>query len=161
MKACEWLCVIGTHRSSAPIGRARTSELLEHDCRLLLLDLSKMANMQRHVLAKKGQQDRWMGSSAQVPSVRSFRRLVRCWKANTAHFSSLTKIVLDPAYQRIIGMGAPAIPLLLAELKSAPDHWFWALSAITGEDPVLPHQRGKLNLMAAAWIEWGKRHGYE
>ena len=62
-------------------------------------------------------------------------------------------------YQRIIGMGLPAVPLILEELQRDPDQWFWALEAITEEDPVQPEVIGKVRLMAQAWIEWGRRQG--
>jgi hypothetical protein len=62
-------------------------------------------------------------------------------------------------YQQIIGMGLPAVPLILDELQRAPDQWFWALEAITAENPVPPEAAGKVRLMAQAWIEWGKQRG--
>jgi hypothetical protein len=41
-------------------------------------------------------------------------------------------------------------------LEREPDQWFWALQAITEEDPVPPPSRGKVREMALAWIEWGR-----
>lgn len=67
---------------------------------------------------------------------------------------------MHPAYQQIIGLGPDVVPLLLAELEGHPDHWFWALHAITREDPVPSESRGKIKAMAQAWLDWGKRHGY-
>ena len=89
-----------------------------------------------------------------------FRTLADQWRAGTIHISSSSQMAMHPAYQQIIGMGAEAIPLLLNELKLRPDHWSWALRAITGEDPVKQEHRGKLSLIAQDWIEWGKEHGY-
>jgi len=65
-----------------------------------------------------------------------------------------------PSYQRIIGMGLAAVPLLLEELSREPDHWFWALEAITEENPVPREAAGNVPLMAKAWVEWGKQHGF-
>lgn len=62
-------------------------------------------------------------------------------------------------YQQIIGMGQAALPLILAELAREPDHWFWALEAITQEDPVPAEARGKVPEMADAWLAWGKQKG--
>jgi hypothetical protein len=59
---------------------------------------------------------------------------------------------MHPAYQQIIGLGPAGVPLLLRELEREPDHWFWALRAITGEDPVPEEARGRLREMAAAWL---------
>ncbi len=88
-----------------------------------------------------------------------FRALAEWWREDTRFTSSLTELVLHPAYQRIIGMGQTALPLLLRELERQPDHWFWALTAITGGDPVRPEQRGKVKEMAWAWIQWAKEQG--
>lgn len=71
------------------------------------------------------------------------------------------KIILIPAFQKIIGMGQDAVPFLLRELETNPDNWFWALMMITDEDPVPEDIRGDGEAMAKAWIEWGKERGYE
>ena len=67
-----------------------------------------------------------------------------------------SKISIHPVYQRIIGMGQPVVLLIMREL----DHWLWALTAITGANPVKAEQRGRLDQMAQAWIEWGRENGY-
>ena len=89
-----------------------------------------------------------------------FRELSRQWKEETQYTSSTTDMVMHPAYQQIIGMGRDVLPLLFAALRHKPDHWFWALKAITGEDPVAPGDRGKVRLMAQAWLDWAERQGY-
>lgn len=90
----------------------------------------------------------------------SFLQLAEQWRQETGMHSIVSKIVIHPAYQRIIGMGQPVVPLIFRELEREPDHWFWALQAITGENPVPTAQRGNLAEMAAAWLEWGKTNGY-
>lgn len=82
------------------------------------------------------------------------------WEIETAHLSSITEIAIHPAYQQIIGMGRIAVPFILSELKKKPGHWFWALKSITGEDPVLPAQRGRIRQMTQAWLRWGRAQGY-
>ena len=82
------------------------------------------------------------------------------WEADTAMLSSATEIAMHPAYQQIIGMGETAVRLILVEMMKKPGHWFWALKSITGEDPVLPEQRGRLKEMTQAWFRWGKEHSY-
>jgi len=88
-----------------------------------------------------------------------FRELVGIWKAGTAPLSSATEMAIHPAYQQIIGLGRDAVPLLLRELQREPDHWFWALKAITGVDPVEPRQRGQIREMAEAWLRWAREQG--
>ncbi len=63
-------------------------------------------------------------------------------------------------YQGIIGLGPPVVPLILAELKHEPDQWFWALEVITEEDPVPAEAKGRVSLMAQAWLEWDRQRGH-
>ncbi len=87
-----------------------------------------------------------------------FTNLVREWK-NGRRPASALKMAAHPAYRRIVGMGKAAVPLLLAELRREPDHWFIALHELTGADPVPEASRGRLREMADAWIRWGREHG--
>jgi hypothetical protein len=88
-----------------------------------------------------------------------FCRLVEEWKAARGAISSITAMSTLPAYQKIIGMGEPAILLILEQLKSEgdePDQWFWVLKALTDDDPVDQADRGDYVAMARAWIQWGE-----
>jgi hypothetical protein len=89
-----------------------------------------------------------------------FQRLAAQWKEQSRHMSNTAQMAMLPSYQQIIGMGDPAVPFLLEELRREPDHWFWALQAITLENPVPSDAAGKVRLMARAWVEWGIREGY-
>jgi len=87
-----------------------------------------------------------------------FAKLTQQWYRETAMFSMIHKKVMHPAYQRIIGMGKEALPLIFRELNKKRGHWLWALCAITGEDAATP---GDNFLQAVdAWLRWGKQHGY-
>ena len=90
-----------------------------------------------------------------------FRQLVTQWKSERPHSSSVVRIAMHPAYQQIIGMGRKATPFILAEMERELDHWFWALQAIEGVNPVPAADRGKLNKMADAWFAWAKQQGYQ
>ena len=92
--------------------------------------------------------------------VTRFLTLKARWEAETAVLSSISEIVMHPAYQQIIGMGPIVIPLIFAEMRKKPGHWFWALKSITGEDPVKSEQRGRMKEMTEAWLHWGKKQGY-
>jgi hypothetical protein len=87
-----------------------------------------------------------------------FRSLADQWYRETGMLSMMQKKALHPAYQRIIGMGKDALPFIFQELKQRGGHWIWALTAITGEDPAEPDH--SLKEAVAAWLEWGRRHGY-
>ena len=89
------------------------------------------------------------------------RELATAWKDDVRLYSSVSQMVLHPAYQQIIGMGPAVVPLLLRELEQSPDHWFWALKAITGVDPVKPEHLGRVKQMAEDWSRWGREEGYK
>lgn len=80
----------------------------------------------------------------------TFRKLADTWSEETGGLSIIQKKVQHPAYQQIIALGPAAVPLLLRELEREPDHWFWALAAITGENPVQYGMR--FDDAVATWI---------
>ena len=90
----------------------------------------------------------------------AFSALAEEWRRGTAPLSSVTEIVLHPAYQRIISMGRAALPFILAELARQPDHWFWALRVITDENPVPEGDAGNLLRMRDAWLRLGRERGW-
>jgi hypothetical protein len=95
-----------------------------------------------------------------MPTTRErFHRLATAWKAKARYLSNTVQIALLPPYQRIIGRGLPAVPLILEELQREPNQWFWALEAITEANPVPAEATGKVRLMAQAWIDWGSSRG--
>jgi hypothetical protein len=94
------------------------------------------------------------------PLKERFDELARQWRKANEFVSSTTDIVMHPAYQQIIGMGPDVLPLIFAELHRRPEPWFWALKAITGEDPVAPADRGRIQAMSQAWLAWAARRGY-
>ncbi len=91
---------------------------------------------------------------------RLFRELADRWKEQTRYLSSASEKSMHPDYQRIIGMGSDAIPLILEEMNRQPGQWFWALSSITGENPVPDEDRGRIAAMTEQWLQWGRLHGY-
>ncbi|MEL7353906.1 MAG: hypothetical protein AAFN38_20960 [Cyanobacteria bacterium J06560_5] len=92
---------------------------------------------------------------------RIFNRLVQSVLSETRSESSTNRIAVHPAYQQIIGLGRPAVPLLLKEVERRSGRWFWALKSITREDPVPAGDRGKTKKMIDAWLAWGKQKGYQ
>ena len=89
-----------------------------------------------------------------------FNNLKQEWEGSTSMLSSITEIAMHPSYQQIIGMGPTAIPMILLSMRGKPNHWFWALWAITGENPVPVEHQGKIKKMNDAWLEWGEKHLY-
>jgi|SRR5579884_2269133 len=90
-----------------------------------------------------------------------FHRLAAVWLAETAYVSSSSDLVAQPAFQEIVSLGPPVIPLLLRELEKGTGHWHRALRRVTGADPVAPEDRGNIDRSAQAWLRWGKEQGYQ
>ena len=90
-----------------------------------------------------------------------FQRLAAAWHRAVAHHSSSRIRDNHPAYQEIIAMGPTVVPLLLRDLETNRRHWFTALAAITGADPVPEEDAGDIPKMAAAWLRWGRENGYQ
>jgi hypothetical protein len=92
----------------------------------------------------------------QATPAERFQKLAATWKAAVRFLSDTDEMCSHPAYQEIIGMGAAALPFIFLELEREPDNWFWALKAITGEDPVPEEHRGNVELMAKDWLLWAQ-----
>ncbi|MGD1087412.1 MAG: hypothetical protein ABR955_01620 [Verrucomicrobiota bacterium] len=89
-----------------------------------------------------------------------FDLLSKRWKKETQFQSSISAIVMHPAYLDIIGMGRPAIKFIHRDLKKETNHWFTALRAIAKISPIKPEDAGNLKKMREAWLKWGKENGY-
>src|ERR1700693_1396133 len=96
-----------------------------------------------------------------IAAEQRFKKLAKAWKSETELFSKATKRILHPAYQKIIGMGESAIPLILKDLAvNGPDDWFWALTAITDENPITKEIAGNMAAITEAWLRRRNRAGY-
>lgn len=80
-----------------------------------------------------------------------FHELADVWRVQTSYLSNMTA---HPNYQKIVDLGPDVVPWIIRELKREPDHWFHALKAITGVDPVLRADRGDIAKMREAWLKW-------
>lgn len=92
----------------------------------------------------------WLRSAQDVE--KNFFTYATEWREASASSSVAATTFMHPAYQRIIGLGPAALPLIIEELRREVDHWFWALAAIVGRD-VAP-EAASLKQAAQAWIEW-------
>lgn len=101
-------------------------------------------------------------SSSGPDLTREFKKQVEIWKDETGNLSSMRKALSHPSYLRIIGLARYSTDyqiekLLLNELSIEPDHWFSALTAITGDDPVQPED--DFDIAVERWLEWGRKKG--
>jgi hypothetical protein len=89
-----------------------------------------------------------------------FQQLANQWKRETGFHGNLSRIVMHPAYQRIMAMGPDVIPLILHDLSRKLAHWFWALHNLVpdGQDPA----EGLTTMESArqAWLRWGRDNKY-
>ncbi len=110
--------------------------------------------------------DRWADETLVPPRKAlvetSFRELAGRWLTETAIHSNPAIFSRHPAYPQIIALGNEAIPLILKEIseKRNRPHWFQALHDIIGETPAPEDSWGKVDEVAAAWLEWGREQGY-
>lgn len=88
-----------------------------------------------------------------------FQELADRWREETEFNSAISALYMHPAYQEIVGMGPDVLPLLLEDLAATRTDWFWALRAISGENPVPASERGKINRMTERWLAWGHERG--
>lgn len=89
-----------------------------------------------------------------------FSELADQWENETVLLSRTDMATEHPAYQKIVDMGEPAVPLILQRMKSQGGHWFAVLREITSVNPVEPACRGNILEMQKAWLNWGKENGY-
>jgi hypothetical protein len=89
-----------------------------------------------------------------------FAELAAKWREDT-QFHSSPKILFDhPAYQEIIGFGSAVLPLMFKDLEVTGSFWFWALKAITNENPVPHADGGDIPRVTEHWLNWGRERGY-
>lgn len=113
----------------------------------------------QHELSNLGAYYQFPATSNRNRRRERFNRLARRWREDTQWLSSTTDIVMHPDYQAIIGMGPEALPMIVEDLRDNSGHWYWALKAISNEDPVPPSDRGAIKRMKTAWLRWAEQKG--
>jgi hypothetical protein len=87
-----------------------------------------------------------------------FQLLAEKWKEESKFLNFIKDSVQLPNYQAIIAMGKPVLPYIFEDMQQQPQHWFAALKAITGENPVLIEHRGNIQSMTNDWLLWGRKN---
>ncbi len=90
---------------------------------------------------------------------RRFLILADEWRLKRALVSSIERMTKIPEYQEIIRMGVAATPWIIDQLRAQPDHWFPALEAVTGVNPVKTSSEGHMAEMASDWCAWFEQNG--
>jgi hypothetical protein len=81
-----------------------------------------------------------------------FAGLVKQWKEATAHSSFISRNVAHPAFLQILGMGKPALPMIMEALPQSPRRWLLPLRLIARTNPV--REGASMHEAVAAWREW-------
>ena len=100
----------------------------------------------------------WINEEAIIQSV--FHSLADRWYRETGLLSSASRKIRHPAYRRIIAFGFLVLPYVLEDLRNRGGHWFHALEEITKENPVDESMFGDMDMMTAAWVQWGRQNQY-
>ena len=98
---------------------------------------------------------------SRTTDVDKFDMLALTWGVDNRFNSNAQEIAQHPAYMQIIGMGKEALPFIFHRMKQEPGHWFIALQALTGVNPVKPENRGRILAMTDDWLEWGSKNGFD
>ena len=81
----------------------------------------------------------------------------------TRHEKPIADVAADTQIEiadSLIELGPSVLPYLLHDLEREPVHWFEALKAISGEDPVPREHWGNILAMQADWLAWGRKRGF-
>jgi len=81
-----------------------------------------------------------------------FSSLKRAWGKATMFSSSISEIVDDNNFKRIIEMGNSAIPFIIDEIDREPSNLVWALNIITGAT-IRSNQRLTITETCKAWVK--------
>jgi hypothetical protein len=129
-----------------------------HDIRNIINQMNQIPQGSPNEGNRRGDFHVEVGEDSDSVREEQFQALCKQWKQETEAFSSVTDIVMHPAYQRIMSMGKQALPFILADLRDASGHWFHALEYIAGSD--VAATASNMSSAKSAWLEWGYRNGY-
>lgn len=76
------------------------------------------------------------------------------WLEETSFHSNPRRKINNEFYKRIIAMQDIAIDLIFEDWNETNNHWFHALSEITGVNPVKYENIGYIDKMKNDWINW-------
>ncbi len=87
-----------------------------------------------------------------------FKILKEEWLSQTMFYSDPEKIFENEAYQEVISFGRDMLCFIFEDLEQNDNLWFYALSEITKNNPVIQRHIGNIKEMKQDWINWGKEN---
>lgn len=89
-----------------------------------------------------------------------FENLKNLWLEETKLSSNVFMTLSHPAHLNIIKLGKIILPYIFEDLSINKNHWFFALSSITGVNPVQSTSVGDLDKIKQDWLAWGRQENY-
>jgi hypothetical protein len=87
-----------------------------------------------------------------------FEALAQSWEAYNSGRSIQDNHHI--AHLQIIGIGKPAIPLLLNRMLQGQVKWVYALKCITGVEAEPRDSHGDADAIIKSWLAWGRKNGH-
>lgn len=81
-----------------------------------------------------------------------FFNLTSAWESKTKLHSSISKIIEDENFRKIVEMGDKAIPLIIEEIDKKPSTLVWALNLIT-QSSLQSNQRLTVTEACSRWAK--------
>lgn len=97
------------------------------------------------------------GKAPEQDLANRFNALAELWEQETGGHSMFHFRRRHPAYQEVLVIGEPLIPLLLQRMQGPDPFWFEALAEITGQNPATAATPGKIREIVDCWLEWGRQ----
>ena len=135
------------------------NEWWSHDLSSLQADPSDLRSVADQELSSVPPSDDYDLTNVDTSIRASFCYLRDKWLAETQFTSSGSNIISNSSYRAIIDLGPQVVPLIFDELRKETNHWFFALSELTGYTPTLTG-RTNMERMRLAWLGWADANGY-
>lgn len=89
-----------------------------------------------------------------------FHALFNAWESKTFLQSSVSKIIEDVNFKKIVEMGEKAIPLIIEEIDKNPSTLVWALNLIT-KTSISSDQRLTVSAACKMWVKLWKQQSFQ
>lgn len=99
--------------------------------------------------------DAWLKSQDAIDVAKEFRRLTKQMEGRLGPTSRLREWLFSEEYVAIVGLGPRVVPHLLVDLRKHVRPWFFALRALTRQDPTVGVSPGNFEELARHWVAWG------
>jgi hypothetical protein len=83
------------------------------------------------------------------------------WENEIQFSSSVTEVISNMWFLKMIGLGKAALPYMRTALEEVGGSWCLAIEAVSGETPDLSEEDStNFRKLREFWIKWLNQHGY-